>query len=458
MHENNFEKQVQEKMDQLGFEPSDAVWTAVDKEINKNKKRRRPLFILFLFSGLLLAGGAIYVGTFKNFSDKKIISKEQKKNDEDQNKSSGSKVQSASILENKLNKETKNQVKQNNTNPLNGRQSTESVMMKSGNKPASAYNSKVITDERKNKTEENTGIGKNDNTNSENSGSGRLDSAVVNKTATAAGLTTVPKDSKAESKLATKDKTKSKSALWTLGLTGGAGISNINQSLFKQSNVTGLYYNSNANVASGAPAPVPASSEINPGFSFSAGVFLSRYLSKRISIAMGLNYHYYSTHIKTGYPVDSSIIVYNPANYFSGAPTIPGAYAINGYYQSGSSHSYTNQYHFIELPVTADFQLNKSKELPIFWEAGLSVSYLLASNALHFDPNGNLYYQNALLFNKVQLNGTTSFMIGFPLNKNELRLGPELQYGFSGLLKSGSGNPQHLFYTGLKLSFIHGKK
>ncbi len=158
MHENNFEKQVQEKMDQLGFDPSDAVWTAVDKEINKNKKRRRPLFILFLFSGLLLAGGAIYVGTFKNFSDKKIISKEQKKNDEDQNKSSGSKVQSASILENKLNKETKNQVKQNNTNPLKGRQSTESVMMKSGNKPASAYNSKVITDERKNKTEENTGM------------------------------------------------------------------------------------------------------------------------------------------------------------------------------------------------------------------------------------------------------------------------------------------------------------
>ncbi len=47
MHENNFEKQVQEKMDQLGFEPSDAVWAAVDKEINKGKRRRRPFFILF---------------------------------------------------------------------------------------------------------------------------------------------------------------------------------------------------------------------------------------------------------------------------------------------------------------------------------------------------------------------------------------------------------------------------
>ncbi len=122
------------------------------------------------------------------------------------------------------------------------------------------------------------------------------------------------------------------------------------------------------------------------------------------------------------------------------------------------NYSYTNSYHFIELPVTADFQLNKSLKLPVFWEAGLSVSYLLSSNALHFDPNGNLYYQNAELFNKFQLNGATAIMIGFPINKSELQLGPQLQYGLSGLLKSGSGNPQHLFYTGLKISFIPGKK
>jgi hypothetical protein len=52
MHENNFEKQVREKMDQLGFDPADSVWERVDKEINKEKKHRRPLFWLFFFSGL----------------------------------------------------------------------------------------------------------------------------------------------------------------------------------------------------------------------------------------------------------------------------------------------------------------------------------------------------------------------------------------------------------------------
>jgi hypothetical protein len=170
-----------------------------------------------------------------------------------------------------------------------------------------------------------------------------------------------------------------------------------------------------------------------------------------------LNYHYYSTRVNTGYAVDSSIFVsYSPNN--SGNSTLPGAYAINGYYPNGSNQSYTNSYHFIELPVTADFQLNKSSKLPVFWEAGFSVSYLVNSNALHFDPNGNLYYQNAQLFNKVQLNGATAILIGFPINKTELQIGPQLQYGLTGLLKTESGNPQHLLYAGLKISIIPGKK
>ncbi len=66
MREDEFEKQVREKMEQLGFDPSESVWTGVDKEINKEKKRRVPLFWLFLFSGLLLAGGSYYIIANKN--------------------------------------------------------------------------------------------------------------------------------------------------------------------------------------------------------------------------------------------------------------------------------------------------------------------------------------------------------------------------------------------------------
>ena len=66
MREEEFEKRVRDKMEQLGFDPSESVWIGVDKEINKEKKRRMPLFWLFFASGLLLAGGAYYFITNKN--------------------------------------------------------------------------------------------------------------------------------------------------------------------------------------------------------------------------------------------------------------------------------------------------------------------------------------------------------------------------------------------------------
>lgn len=450
MHENNFEKQVQEKMDQLGFDPSDAVWAAVDKEINKEKRRRRPFFILFFLSGLLLAGGGVYFGMIKNSASNKIAGQQQKGINENKSVLSSGKIQKSDSLETGLNVKTVNVNDQKTAKNLKQKQNSEALLTKSGIRNSIPDNPKDINEAENDKPEKNPIVVK-DGKNiigEKNETMGKTDAE--NKTA---------KDSVSALKTASVEKKIVKQSLWKIGLTGGAGISNTNQSLFTQGSVTGLYYSPvNVNNASVAALPVPVSSEISPGFSFSAGIFVSRYLSKRISISAGLNYHYYSTHINTGNSIDSSIIVYNPAYYYPGTNPVPGAYAINGYYRNGSSHSYTNHYHFIELPVTADFQLNKSIKLPVYWEAGLSVSYLISSNALNFDPNGNLYYQNALLFNKVQFNGATAILIGFPINKNLLQLGPQLQYGLSGLLKSGSGNPQHLIYTGLKISFIPGKK
>ena len=66
MRENKFEKQVREKMDQLGFDPSDVVWAEVNRKINQEKKRRKPLFWIFLFSSLVLAGGGIYLVKMAN--------------------------------------------------------------------------------------------------------------------------------------------------------------------------------------------------------------------------------------------------------------------------------------------------------------------------------------------------------------------------------------------------------
>lgn len=56
---NDFEKQVQQKMDELQLRPSGEVWTEVEKRIRKEKQRRR--FVLWFFvTGLLLLGGTAW--------------------------------------------------------------------------------------------------------------------------------------------------------------------------------------------------------------------------------------------------------------------------------------------------------------------------------------------------------------------------------------------------------------
>lgn len=57
MSDHDFEKQVQQKMEQLKLRPSDAVWTKVDKRIRKERRRRRVVLWLPLFLLCVVAGG-----------------------------------------------------------------------------------------------------------------------------------------------------------------------------------------------------------------------------------------------------------------------------------------------------------------------------------------------------------------------------------------------------------------
>ncbi len=53
---NDFEKQVQQRMDELQLRPSAEVWEEVEKRIRKEKKRRWAILWFFLLGALLLGG------------------------------------------------------------------------------------------------------------------------------------------------------------------------------------------------------------------------------------------------------------------------------------------------------------------------------------------------------------------------------------------------------------------
>lgn len=464
MRENEFEKQVRKKMDELGFDPSEAVWAGVNKEINQEKKHRRSFFWLFFFSGLLLAGSGYYFFTTKS-NPAPLVKKEL------QNDINNPKEEKLSLNQITVNGPG---TKGSEMKPKNKKDSDrimktdedgkkKSLIIKTGqaklqiNRPPNV-GKRVSENQYSNNLDE-----KSDDIsiNNYNRSPGMIASvtelkqvADSNKSLTKTPLMENKKtqpDSPANNKTETvagEKKHKDPVSKWNIGYTAGAGISNINQSLFTPIYVSATNLATTAGAASGSTGG-NSSPRANPGFSFMAGAFVTRSLSERLALTAGLNYHYYSIRIKTGSKINGNLPVGFSPNQLLNA---------SNYYQNGNDHSYTNQYHFLEIPVTASFLLNKGKKMPVAWELGFSLGYLLSSDALYYDPFAGVYFESSQEANKMQLNAVTAILFGFQLGKNALQAGPEFQYGLTNLYNARINSPGHLLYGGIKIDFIPGKK
>src|SRR5687768_1378433 len=82
MQENNFERQVQQKLNELKLDPSDSVWQHVYAKIKKEKQRRRGLiifpvlFIFFLCGGTWLWFSGIHSTKELQQLSKRVVAKE----------------------------------------------------------------------------------------------------------------------------------------------------------------------------------------------------------------------------------------------------------------------------------------------------------------------------------------------------------------------------------------------
>lgn len=192
------------------------------------------------------------------------------------------------------------------------------------------------------------------------------------------------------------------------------------------------------------PAPSPQASAIEPGALYSAGAFVQRTLSKRLTLAAGLNYSYWSVNTRVGRREN----VARAVNYSNFDQQVVGY----SYSANLGLRDYTNRYHFIELPVTLGFRFNKSKRMPLVLDGGVSVARLMHTNALHFDGISGVYYENDDFFNKLQVGLNAGLNVGFLQNtKHPVWIGPNLRYFASGLLKSdiSPSGAQHLWSFGI---------
>jgi hypothetical protein len=179
-----------------------------------------------------------------------------------------------------------------------------------------------------------------------------------------------------------------------------------------------------------------------------------------------------SVNTNVGKSFDSSIAVnigtnnLKIVNKFYESPgyidTVRGTYA--SFQNQGTGKVYYSQkqryrFHYIELPVMLNWQINKGRKLPpIVFEGGVSIGRLFSADALHYEGVKGVYYEDNSLFNKTQFNFVTGLSVGLlQKSKHPIWIGPDLRYSLNGLVKKEVSTGQYLWSTGISFKMLLGR-
>lgn len=178
----------------------------------------------------------------------------------------------------------------------------------------------------------------------------------------------------------------------------------------------------------------PSAIRSRPGLM--AGVFVQRAISPKMSILTGLSYKLYSTKMAVGNRIDS----------------LGSLNSFRSYYRAGSKSNYINRFHFIAVPVSLEWSISNLQKRPIYLSAGLTLSKLINSSALQFNPSTGVYFQDNSLFNTTQVDLSIRFL--FALNKRQPQsflIGPDLSYSISRMATTALYSGRNYSYLGLHL-------
>ncbi|HVU54596.1 MAG TPA: hypothetical protein VHD83_06045 [Puia sp.] len=474
MHDPKFENEVQKKLEELSFSPSEAVWTRVERAVNEKRRRRMPLFWFFLLPSLGLAGaGMIYYATHHRTIPVVPVAQVTQKEPVSAPVTPAPAVAAPSAPA----PSALVPAPSNSTDLfprqhiISERPAHQNVVSSSGRTAHQSIGSLP------NKTAPEDVTSSPDETAPQNITSSPDQSDPENKvssrTLSRAGVPGLQSfnlqfKSPTASRLASSSASAASTPInlqpkysWEMGFAGGAGFSTLNKSLFQQpavmaSDVPAAALTSPMPVNAASKAP---SSTVQPYISYWAGIVAERPLSKALTLSLGLNLHYYSTKLQVGEAV------YNdPASFYLASTLLTqqqsAGYArstVYPYYSVGDADVFVNRYYFLELPVSLLWQVNHSRRLPLFWENGLSLSYLVSTNSLYYNTKSGVFYKDqGSMTNKTQLNLSTALLVGLPIKNMRLQVGPQVQYGLTSLQHESSIG-QHMFYGGIRVVLLPGK-
>ena len=474
MQANEFEKQVQQKMDELSFTPSAPVWENVEKEIRKKKQKRRMLLWLPLFA-LLLTGSIVWVSLFNKNSTATDINTAQTQDPKQNNQQPGFEIAKTSQEENistdneqqKSNNSPSSFGDRNNSTEVNETINVSSVSTRKtiaaqkSSSPGSkkfrqqkddftesiSEQSSSLSDTRpqprNNETDKSPNLtpqakeagitGANDNAES------HLKSEHHTKAVEDSLQIALAQDSLHTKETGSKIEIKKKiaSGRWMLIPVLQAGVAGVT----KQASVhNGARYSDPLLNSGNGPIADNSISRPTNGFAMSFGLLAQKQLSKRLHFETGLQYNYLSTTVDVGRRRNVDTVVSNQY----------GMTRVTQYYEKSAENSFNNKYHFISLPVALNLKLFTNT--PVFVRTGMSVQHLISSNALVYSSQNRVYYHDKKAFNRTQFSTDLGIYYQLGVNKKTLTLGPNVQYNWTRLQKDNSPF-QHLFSAGVRATF-----
>ena len=467
---NDFEKQVQQKMEELQLRPSAEVWTEVEKQIRKDKRKRR-VFFWWLLPVIITGGLAAWwllpskdkstgsisttntitpkeISTGKNASTSPITNQESKpvvKNgptsnskEKDRieilNKTSASSTQSKKYVDNISKKdEFKIHTSKNisTIKPVEPIKELKTIISENPNYPLAEPKESVSPDT--------TVILK-----------------VPVKDSVSPPLQVNKQVVSLEEKLVEageKEKEGKKNRKkWNFGIELSPGLS---------ATVQGSLFPDKALTYSGSPVPSAGSgsytapfappvliSSPSAGYSATLELFAQRELSSKLSIKTGINYSYISTRVNVGSRVEAQRQVNND---------ISSGVIIESYYRAdypGNDQDYTNSFHLVGVIAKLSWKVIDQSKVKLYWENGLGVSRLLSTNALLFDNGIRGYYKDINAFSKTQVFLSSSLDLPLINGKQKLLVGPYARYGLTPVLKTSNDPHSHFLQYGASVKFL----
>jgi hypothetical protein len=462
MPANEFEKQVQEKMDDFRLNPSASVWKNVEDELREKRKKRIIFFFILPTAFLLLIGLVYYFGSRSGVDSQLLLRPSADRNEEHPVSS----IQHPASSE-QPEVDSRESIVVSRKSIANSKHPASGIQHPASNKNNSlksrqdnmVANVDISIDrpavQKKTGVEENVSKINNEPVATETKKA--ADSEQTNAIPVSTDKPELKNAAKTEEPKQAVVKKEPGKTRTRWGLDFSVGVSSVQTEPFPKlkfgASADALYAGSSQNLPSGTPvggaAPPTPPSDITQGLSFKIGYRREWKVSERSSFSGGIQYAYESTHMKIGSAVDSSLRVAASYNNYA-------SMQVNKSYRAGDKDKYTNSFHFVSIPIGYHWMVNKNLPLQLNFEA--SLSYLLSTNALVYSSsNGGIYYRDEDAFNKMQFAIGTGLSYRFKTKKGtEWVVGPQLSFNTSSLL--ANDHKQYLWFGGLNTQLFFPKK